>query len=76
MAGEAKIVETKVTSYGVDIKLSNGVSFSVSVNPDYLHLHFSGTKVPMIVSSNVYSPEIPSLTTSNFVEIKYEPRNG
>lgn len=38
-----KIVEiNRLTGYGMNVKLENGVSFDVSCNEGYIYLHFGG----------------------------------
>lgn len=72
-----EIVETKVTSSEVVLTLRSGVSIHLSSNlPNYIHLSFSGTEVPMEVGIANHLPEVPTLKVPNYVNIYYKIREG
>lgn len=67
------IIKTEVTDLGVIIHLANGVVVNLNSNPSYIHLHFSGTEIPMTVGMAApYNKEIESIEVPNYLNIAYK----
>jgi hypothetical protein len=67
---EPRILETVVTESGVTLKLDDGVTVELSVNPGYLHLHFAGTAGSINAIRNYYDAN-PGLRLPNYLDIAY-----
>lgn len=67
------IVETEIKRQSLQCTLDNGIIVHISFNKDYMHINFSGTEIPMKVSSSVHSSELPSLKVGNIVQVAYTP---
>jgi len=69
------IVKTEVTGDNIRVTLANGVTFDVSSNKGYLHLHFSGTKDHIVATPCHNYPDIaiPKMNLSNYLDLAYTP---
>jgi hypothetical protein len=64
----------EVTAYGITAELDNKVTVSINFNNGEIHLHFSGTELPLKIREADIGGKHVEL--ANYVTIQYKARNN